>query len=119
MSSNTWRVPATVLRVVDGDTLELKLDLGWHISYQSRCRLIGCNAPEMTTDEGQTAKAYVTDLLHQYGGDMQGAGAQVTLISHALDKYGRPLGQILISTPQGATVDLSAELLDSGHAEPM
>jgi endonuclease YncB( thermonuclease family) len=116
-----WTVPATVLRVVDGDTLMLKLDLGWHISYEARCRLIGVNAPELSTDEGAAARLWVINKLsdagvHPLGNDYPDP---VTLVSHALDKYGRPLGQVLVSTPQGETFDLGLELLESGHAVPM
>jgi endonuclease YncB( thermonuclease family) len=116
-----WTVPATVLRVVDGDTLMLHLDLGWHISYEARCRLIGVNAPELDTDAGVAARLWVIDRLdsagvyHLNGDSVQ----QVTLVSHALDKYGRPLGQVLVSTPQGESFDLGLELLHAGHAVPM
>lgn len=114
-----WTVPATVLRVVDGDTLMLHLDLGWHISYEARCRLIGVNAPELDTDAGVAARLWVIDRLGKarvYGIDTH---EPVTLVSHALDKYGRPLGQVLVSTPQGETFDLGLELLEAGHAVPM
>jgi micrococcal nuclease len=116
-----WTVPATVLRVVDGDTLMLKLDLGWHISYEARCRLIGVNAPELDTDEGVAARLWVINRLNEAGVyHISNDPVQpVTLVSHALDKYGRPLGQILVSTPQGETFDLGLELLESGHAVPM
>lgn len=115
-----WTVPATVLRVVDGDTLMLKLDLGWHISYEARCRLIGVNAPEIGTEEGQAAKRWVIDKLG-FGGPESVAGwtVEVTLVSHALDKYGRPLGQVLVTTQQGESFDLGLELLHAGHAVPM
>jgi micrococcal nuclease len=114
-----WTVPAAVLRVVDGDTLMLKLDIGWHISYEARCRLIGVNAPELDTDAGVAARLWVVDRLTTagvYGIDVH---EPVTLVSHALDKYGRPLGQILVSTQQGQTFDLGLELLNAGHAVPM
>jgi micrococcal nuclease len=114
-----WTVPATVLRVVDGDTLMLKLDLGWHISYEARCRLIGVNAPELDTDEGVAARLWVIDRLGRagvYGIDVH---EPVTLVSHAIDKYGRPLGQVLVTTPQGESFDLGLELLEAGHAVPM
>lgn len=114
--SGPWTVPATVIQVVDGDTLLLRLDLGWHISYEARCRLVGCNAPEIGTEEGQAAKSFVTALLNSAGGALDGSGAQVTLISHQIDKYGRPLGQVIASTPQGQTIDLGYELQAAGHA---
>lgn len=119
MSDNIWSVPATVLRVIDGDTLMLRLDLGWHITYEARCRLIGVNAPELDTEAGRAARVWVMDRLTDVGGDSFGAGATVTLVSHKLDKYGRPLGQIMGSTPQGDVFDLGLELMNAGHAVPM
>ena len=119
MSGHLWTVPATVIRVVDGDTLVLRLDLGWHITLESRCRLIGINAPELSTDEGTAARVWVMDKLCDVGGDGFGVGAPVTFVSHQLDKYGRPLGQVLATTPQGVSFDLGLELMNAGHAVPM
>jgi micrococcal nuclease len=119
MSEHAWTVPGKVVRVVDGDTLVLLLDLGWHISYEARCRLIGVNAPELDTDEGVAARLWVIDRLGSAGAHGVNVPEPVTLVSHALDKYGRPLGQVLVSTPQGETFDLGLELLESGHAVPM
>lgn len=120
VSGNVWSVPATVLRVVDGDTLILLCDLGWHISYEARCRLIGVNAPEMDTDAGRAAKHWVIDKLG-FGGpeSVTGWTVEVLFISHKLDKYGRPLGQVMVTSQQGDTYDLGLELLNAGHAVPM
>lgn len=85
--SRQWTVPACVLDVVDGDTFHLLLDLGWHISFQARCRVAGINAPELTTAEGRDARVYAEMICPP--------GSLVTFISHSLDKYGRPLGTIL------------------------
>lgn len=119
MSGDVWTVPATVTRVVDGDTLMLNLSLGWHIYLDSRCRLIGCNAPEMVTDEGKAARTWVIEQLVALGAQPDGSEIEVMLISHALDKYGRPLGQIIITDPQGGRFDLGASLIAAGHAVPM
>lgn len=119
MSSNVWTVPAMVARVVDGDTLILICDLGWNISYKARCRLIGCNAPELSTEEGQAARAWVIEQLRILGAAADGTGIEVMFISHQLDKYGRPLGQVLITSAQGGRFDLGAALISSGHAVPM
>lgn len=116
--SDIWTVPATVTRVVDGDTLMLRLSLGWHIYMDARCRLIGCNAPELGTEEGQAARAWVLALLAEHGA-ADGQIVEVTFVSHELDKYGRPLGQVLLTTPQGVTTDLGLALMQAGHALPM
>lgn len=107
----TWTVPATVVRVVDGDTINMTLDLGWRINYTVSCRIAGCNAPELSTEEGQAAKAWAVGALP--------VGTRVTFVSHSLDKYGRPLGSISMSSEQGATFDYASELMAAGHAVPM
>lgn len=102
----TWTVPATVLRVVDGDTVRLELDLGWHITLVANCRVIGINAPELSTLEGQAARAYAAQSLP--------VDAAVVFESKALDKYGRPLGHI-----RRGGVDFGQLMLAAGHAVPM
>ena len=101
----TWVYPAVVIRVVDGDTVRMQLDLGLHIWRTDNCRIAGINAPEMSTPEGRDAKAYAELLLP--------VGAAVTFHSKALDKYGRPLGDIDI----GGT-DFGAAMIAAGQAVP-
>lgn len=84
-----WAVPATVIRVIDGDTLKLELDLGWHMRLTANCRVAGVDAPELGTPEGTESRAFVMGLLP--------VGAAVTFVSHSLDKYGRPLGSVVLA----------------------
>jgi endonuclease YncB( thermonuclease family) len=102
----TWTVPATVVRVVDADTLLLDLDLGWRITYRARCRLAAVNAPELSTEEGVAAKVFVDGLCPP--------GCTVTFVSKQLDNYGRPLGTVRL--PDGSY--LAEQLLAAGHAVP-
>lgn len=105
--SVTWVVPATVVSVVDGDTVHLLLDLGWHISYETRARIAHINAAEIATPEGKTAKAYAQTLLP--------GGAVVTFHSHSLDKYGRPLGDITLADDR---TDFGQAMVAAGMAVP-
>lgn len=107
----TWTVPATVRRVVDADSIEMVLDLGWKITLTRTCRVAGCNAPEVTTEQGRDAKAWAFGALPP--------GTKVTFVSHSLDKYGRPLGSITMTSEQGAVFDYASELMAAGHAVPM
>lgn len=102
---HVWTVPATVLRTVDGDTVRLQLDLGWNTYRTENCRVLGINAPEMNTAEGKAARAYAQQLLPD--------GAEVVFVSRCLDKYGRPLGDIL-----HAGGDFGHDMLAAGHAVP-
>jgi micrococcal nuclease len=101
----TWTVPATVLKVIDGDTMRLQLDLGWSIYRVERCRVAQINSPELSTDEGEAAKAYAEQLLP--------VGAPVTFVSKRLDNYGRPLGHILFGGR-----DFGQAMVAAGHAVP-
>jgi endonuclease YncB( thermonuclease family) len=114
-------VPATVLDVVDANTLTLRLHLGWHITFETTCQLIGVHAPDRSTDEGEAARLWVIHRLADAGAHSLGSyhPERVTLISHALDNHGRTLGQVMVTTPQGSTFDLGLELLEAGHAVPM
>lgn len=107
----TWTVPARVLRVVDADTLECDLDLGWHITYRAKIRLAGVNAPEMSTPEGRAARAFVDQLLANRH------GAPVTVTSHSLDKYGRVLADVTWHENAGE-LSLAGEIVRAGHAMP-
>lgn len=105
MMPRTWTVPATVVEVVDGDTVRLVLDLGWHITYTCRCRIALINAPEMKEAAGVSAKAYAQTLL--------APGDTVEFRSTTLDKYGRPLGRIRFGPD---SLDFGAEMVEAGHA---
>lgn len=104
----TWTVPATVLRVIDGDTLEVACDLGFRITYRAKVRLQGINCPELPTEAGLTARGFTIHYLGFRAGVLP---PQVTVTSHSLDKYGRVLGEV--TTADGP---LSVALVNAGHA---
>jgi len=77
-----------VERVIDGDTVILRLDLGFRCWVQGvRVRLLEVFAPELRAG-GEAAKAKLEELLP--------VGASVLLQSHALDRYGRSLGYLFV-----------------------
>jgi micrococcal nuclease len=106
-----WTVPGTVERVIDGDTIVCRLDLGWRVAkFLEPIRIIGINAPEMSTPEGKTAKAYADTLLP--------VGTLVTVVSIRLlggfDKYGRTLAALTL--PDGT--DFGERMVTAGQAVP-
>ena len=60
---------AKVKRVVDGDTLDVEIDLGFHLTLSERIRLIGVDTPETRTSDpvekanGLKSKEFVTGFL--------------------------------------------------------
>lgn len=106
---------ASVDRVVDGDTIDVTLDLGFDIQMKGRVRFAGVNAPESRTKDavekqaGLAAKRYVEDWISALESNV--------IIETSLDatgKYGRILGRIL--NDDGDC--LNDEMVSIGHATP-
>ena len=107
-----------LLRVVDGDTIDAKIDLGFDVSVKKRVRFLGVNAPESRTRDleekarGLAAKDRVKQLLE--GSDT------IQLRSHGVGKYGRCLGELNIDVVDGkknlTLVSLNQLLIKEGHA---
>ena len=105
-------------RVVDGDTIDAYIDLGFDVSIKKRVRFMGINTPESRTRDleekarGLAAKDRVKQLL-------EGCG-NIKLKYHGVGKYGRCLGELFIDVLDGKeclTLESVNELLiKEGHA---
>lgn len=98
---------AAVRRVVDADTVEVMVDLGFSTYRVETLRLAGVDAPERFTPEGIRATGYVQGLLPV------GRDVVVQTVKGGNEKYGRYLANIVIDSQS-----LSALLLKNGHAVP-
>ncbi len=97
---------ATVVRVVDGDTVIMDVDLGFSCWVRDLSfRLLGCNAREHSQIGGKEARANLEKLLP--------AGMKVKLTSVQTDKFGGRY-DALIMLPDGN--DLATLLVESGWA---
>ena len=106
------------LKVVDGDTIDAEIDLGFDIKVKKRVRFMGINAPESRTRDleekakGLAAKDRVKQLLE--------GCENITVKSHGIGKYGRCLGELFIDKVDGQeklTLESVNELLiKEGHA---
>ena len=81
---------ARVKRVVDGDTVDFDVDLGFYISIKIRTRLLGVDTPERGHEDWAKATAVLTDLLEQQK-DEEG---YVMIETKKTGKYGRWLVNI-------------------------
>ena len=107
-----------LLRVVDGDTIDAKIDLGFNVKIKKRIRFLGIDTPESRTRDleekarGLAAKDRVIELL-------EGANT-IQLCSHGVGKYGRCLGELSIDVVDGkenlALVSVNELLIKEGHA---
>ena len=99
---------AELIRVVDGDTIDAWIDLGFNITVRRRIRLWGINAPESRTRDliekaaGIEAKNRLVEILDMNRG-------QFMVRSQGVDKYGRCLGEIYIQE-----VNINKQLLAEG-----
>ena len=102
---------ATVIKVVDGDTIDAMVDLGFGTWKKVRIRMHGINAPESRTrnleekKKGLAAKARLIEMLEENENHF-------ILISHGVGKFGRCLGEIYI---KGHNTSLNKQLISEGH----
>lgn len=80
---------AEVLRVVDGDSVWLRVDCGFDLRLDMSVRLYGVNAPELNTPEGQASKAWMKQMLPV------GSAVMLRTYKDKREKYGRYLGTLI------------------------
>lgn len=100
-------VNAVVQRIIDGDTIDVLID-----NKTVRIRLVGIDAPELSQENGASAKQYLARFIHGYSVDIA-LGDQ--------DKYGRTLAEVYMPTLDPATrqkslLSVNELLVRSGHA---
>ena len=104
----------TISKVVDGDTIDADIDLGFDISLSKRIRLAGIDTPESRTTNikekamGLESKEWLKKTLE---------GAKDILIKTELpdstEKYGRIIGHLFIN---GQETSLNSQMITSGYA---
>lgn len=103
-----------VTGVVDGDTIDVEIDLGFSVSFSQRVRLAGIDTPESRTKDkiekalGIESKEYLKNKLKD---------AKVILIKtekpDSSEKYGRILGWLYVD---GDTVSVNDHMIEDGYA---
>jgi micrococcal nuclease len=100
--------------VVDGDTIDVLIDLGFDILFQSRVRLAGIDTPESRTKDlkekalGLESKEYLKKHLKD--------AKSVVIKTEKMDsseKYGRILGWVYVN---GDTESLNDKMINDGYA---
>ena len=104
---------AKLQRVVDGDTCDALIDLGFDTWVKKRIRFYGVDTWESRTrnleekKKGLAAKDYVKDLLENSD------EGKFLLKSHGVGKYGRVLGELFV---KGNDTSVNELLKENGHA---
>lgn len=105
---------ATIYNVVDGDTVDAAIDLGFRIEWRQRWRLYGINTYEMNAADLRL-RALAVEAKHTVEGLL---GKQVIFRTHMdrADKYGRWLTIVHYQDIDGAWHVLNDELVAAGLA---
>jgi len=104
-------------RVVDGDTVDAMIDVGFDIWVKKRIRFMGVDAWESRTRDleekakGLAAKARVIELLEE----TSSKPGYFRLKSHGVGKYGRVLGELFIQDEEGKQYNINETLVAEGH----
>ena len=100
-----------VLKVIDGDTVDVDIDLGFGMSYKKqRVRMLGIDTPESRTRDlvekkfGKASKKHLKGILEQGG---------IELVSHDKGKFGRILGEFFIGNSE---VSVNQQMINDHHA---
>jgi micrococcal nuclease len=103
-----------VTKVVDGDTIDVDIDLGFNISYAQRVRLAGIDTPESRTKDLRE-KALGLEVKNKVKIAIENAKRVVikTELPDSTEKYGRILGWVYLD---GAAKSLNEQLIDEGYA---
>jgi micrococcal nuclease len=113
---------AELIRVVDGDTVDLISDLGFDTLKRERFRLYGIDAPEMNTAAGKEAKAWLWEALQP----LEAIYVQTIQLETKIkrDKYGRFLAVLYDELPTLVPIvrhihsaSINAQMIVEGHAK--
>ena len=102
-----------LVRVVDGDTCDAMIDLGFDTWVKKRIRFMGVDTWESRTRDlkekakGLAAKRFTKDLL------TESDDGKFSIISHGVGKYGRVLGELFV---KGREKSVNELLIENGHA---
>lgn len=105
MANELYVYKTKILRIVDGDTVDVAIDLGFDVALSARFRLAGLDAPEKWTDEGKASALRLAELLP--------VGVEVIVKSEKdrREKFGRYLGTFFVDE-----VSINEQLVNEGFA---
>lgn len=120
IDAGLFQYRAKLVKVVDGDTVDLVVDLGFYTMMQRRFRLLGLDAPEPNSpDPAVRAAATRARLaLESLISEASGAGRlRARTLKDSADKYGRYLVTLLVVDSTGTLVlDVNDAMVKGGYA---
>lgn len=108
MKKTEYLYSGLVKRVVDGDTVDIVVDLGFSVNVEMRFRLYGIDTPEKN-DPSESVRELAIKASQWATTEL--TGKTVTIKSHSTDKYGRYLAEVFLGER-----DINKELITLGLA---
>jgi len=113
--------PGRVTKIVDADTVDCEISLGYHVLVNERLRLcksngVGLNAPEVRGEEreaGLAATAFLKELLEKHAPDGK---VIVRSFKAKQGKYGRFICSLEVRRSTGGMIYICDLLVAAGHA---
>ena len=118
MAIDKYNYRAKLVRVVDGDTVDALIDVGFDIWFKKRIRFKGIDTWESRTRNleekalGLKAKARTKELLEK----VSSKSGYFRIKSYGLGKYGRVLAEVFIMDKDGKQWNVNETLISEGHA---
>jgi micrococcal nuclease len=114
-----WAFPAFCTKVIDGDTIDVIMDVGFHCTRTERLRLLGVNCPEVhgpSAVDGMRAKQFTQATLSEWM--VTGVKWPLVVQTFKADVFGRYLARVWPADTLNGSPDLSSLLLASNNAVP-
>ena len=100
-----------VVKIVDGDTIDVNIDLGFNLTKKERVRVAGIDTPESRTSDDEE-KVFGIEAKEHLKHKLEKAEA-LTISTEKEGKYGRMLGWIYAD---GSPVSINQLMIDEGYA---
>ncbi len=122
--AHLWRFRASLIRVVDADTIVVLTDQGFDGRHEPAIRLAGVNAPEKRTPEGKAAAWWLIDQMTPPLDQALAIGRwnlrvetlQLETVIKEATSFERWVATVAIVQPDGRMIDLGTALVAAGHA---
>lgn len=120
INNNMYQYKVSVVKVVDGDTIDVDIDLGFStVLKKQRVRMVGIDTPESRTRDlvekkfGKASKKHLKKLLE--------SAESLSLISHDKGKFGRILGTVIAHFAEGhpvyeTEININDQMIKDHHA---
>ena len=113
-----YEYQAKCIKIIDGDTIDCEVDLGFHIKAYTRFRIRGIDAPENRGKEREEGLKVTKWLRHQLFTLVDYVPVPLRIVTYKADSFGRWLCDVYYrSAKDSHEINLAEEMLHKGFAK--